>query len=286
MDIRRDALGNTGGGIQLYASNTVMRIHDGAVVTNLELSAGTRLAGENTRLEVLSGAELYVANGLHQGYEAAVSNIFVRVEDGGRIVSASQKTYQVGNTNQGSDADWNTTLWIGDNGRLDAYYLRFYGYGNALIVSNGTVNVDYEFRTTYSNTEASGGRTRVTFAGASPRFVVNGQYCAFQRDATIRFEIPSGGYTTVPCEQTGATSSNKMSIMDCTLEVDAEQYAKSGGGTLTLMKSNQSISISEAQLTAFQNGLPEGCRLSLSEDGKELQLKVKGAGQGLTIIVR
>ena len=263
-----------------------MRIHDSAVVTNLELSAGTRIDGENTLFEVVSGAELYVANGMQQGYSSAVSNIFVRVEDGGRIVCPSQKSYVIGNTSQGSGADWNTTLYIGDNGRLDTYYLRIFGYGNALFVSNGTVNVDYEFRTTYSNTEDAGGRTRLTFAGSSPRFVMNGKYFDFQRDATIRFEIPSGGYTTVPVEQTGAESNVKMSIKDCAIEVAAEEYAKSGGGTLTLMKSNQSISISDAQLTAFQNGLPEGCALSLSADSKELQPRVKSAGKGLSIIVR
>lgn len=285
VDIRRDARGNAGGGISLYASNTVVRIHDSAVVTNLEMSAATRIDGENTLFEVVSGAELYAANGMHQGYISAVSNIFVRVEDGGRIVCPSH-AYVIGNTSQGSGADWNTTLYIGDNGRLDTYYLKIYGYGNALFVSNGTVNVDYEFRTTYSNTEDDGGRTRLTFAGSSPRFVINGKYCDFQRDATIRFEIPSGGYTTVPVEQTGAESNVRMSIKDCAIEVAAEEYAKSGGGTLTLMKSNQSISISDAQLTAFQNGLPEGCALSLSADSKELQLRVKSAGKGLSIFVR
>ena len=285
VDIRKDALGNAGGGITLYASNTVVRIHDGAVVTNLEKSAGTRIDGENVLLEVLSGAELYVANGMQQGFSAAVSNIFVRVEDGGRIVTETKTAYQVGNTNQGSDADWNTTLWVGTDGVLDTYYLKCFGYGNSFVISNGTVNVGFEFRTTYNNNEETGGRTRMTFAGTKPRFVVNGQYCNFYRNPTIRFEIPAGGYTTIPFEQTVANNYGIAPVPSgVAMEFDVEAYRKSGGGTVTLMKSVSPL-MDAATLESLQSSVPEKCSLVLAENNTELRLTVKPES-GLTIIFR
>ena len=284
VDIRRDERGTAGGGIILNASNTVMRIHDGAVVTNYEMSAGTRLR-HNTRLEVLSGSELYLANGMLQGHSVAGSNSFVLVE-GGRIIIPGAKTYELGNLNMTLERDWNNILWIGDGGYLSTYRLRLFGYGNEVVVSNGTLEVGSEFRTTYSNTEESGGRCRVTFAGSRPRFLMQGQYLNFQREGIIRFEIPRGGYETIPFEQTGADSDHHLSIAgNCTAEFDVEEYAKGGGGTLTLMKSNLAITISDDQLNKLREGLPERSTLFLSDDGTELRLKVKPQ-TGLVLFVR
>ncbi len=284
VDIRRDPRGEAGGGIYLAASNTVMRIHDGAVVTNYELSAGTRLLN-NVRLEVLSGAELCVENGVGQGYDSATSNSFVLVE-GGRILVPSGKTYQVGTTSMTSERDWNNTLWVGDGGTLETYRLRVFGYGNALVISNGTVDVGFEFRTTYQNTEESGGRTRMTFAGSHPRFLMRGKYLNFQREGIIRFEIPRGGYTTVPFEQTGAESGYWMSIAgDCAMEFDVHRYARGGGGTLTLMKSNLTIVISDSQMEKLRKGLPEGSTLFLTDDKTELRLNVRSTAS-MTVVVR
>ena len=282
VDIRRDARGTAGTGIILYGSNTVMRIHDGAVVTNYEMSASTRLY-RNARMEVLSGAELCAINGIIQGQSEASSNSFVLVE-GGRIIIPGQQSYMLGNQNMTSERDWHNTLWIGDGGYLSTYRLRLFGYGNELVVSNGTVEVGNEFRTTYENKEASGGRCRVTFAGSRPRFLMSGLYLNFQREGILRFEIPRGGYETIPFEQTGAVSNSRLSIAgNCTAEFDVEEYAKGGGGTLTLMKSNQPISVSDEQMALLRRDLPEGARLFLSDDQTELRIHV--AGKDATILI-
>jgi hypothetical protein len=172
-------------------------------------------------------------------------------------------------------------LWVGTDGVLDAYRLRYYGYCNILVVSNGTVNIGAEFRTTYSNDAVWGGRTKVVFAGERPRFVMNGKYCDFQREAEIHFNIPASGYSTVPFEQVGET--NSMTIKDCTISFDLEAYRKSGGGELTLFKSGNAISISDAQLAVFQASAPEGCRVYRSDDGKELKIRVNPRGSVVLI---
>ena len=272
VDIR-----NANGGIRLYGSNNVVRIHDGAVVTNTVTTVAY-----DSRFEVLSGAKLYQTGDIGQGTSVAGSNSLVRIEGGSVVLD--NKGYAIGRTDMTSDRDWNNTLWVGDGGSLSALRLRIYGYGNEVVVSNGTLEASGEFNTIYGNTVADGGRTRVTFAGSRPRFLAGGPSAKFQREAIIRFEIPRGGYETIPFVYVGGASVRTLTFSDdCTMEVDAEGYARNGGGTLTLMTSDQPISISSAQLTAFQNAMPEGADLFLSEDGKALQIKV--ASKKSTIIL-
>ena len=273
VDIRVDERGVPGHGIYFGGSNCTLRVRDYAVLTNLEMSAGTRFMGNNCRFEVLSHASCFITNGVHLG--TSTDKCCVMLVEGGSV-DTCERTIDIGTSGTSPDEDMGNMLWVGTDGFVDAYRIRYYGYGNILVVSNGTVNVDEEFRTTYGNTTEWGGRTKVVFAGERPHFVLKGGYCDFQREANVHFDIPSGGYTTIPFEQVGET--HFMTIKDCTMSFNLEAYRKSGGGELTLFKSEKEIVISDAQLATFQASTPEGCRIFLSSDRKELKLRVNKRG--------
>ena len=292
MGIDADGTKGNGGAICLgdgnYSHGAYLVVTGaGTVVSNFNQNVGTRIgmrSARNCRLEVLDGAAFHSEKGI----SVSGSSNGAVTQGGGHLIRVagglltSDETLNLGREMSAGGACASNRVEVSDGGEIKVRMLRLHGQGNAIIVSNGTLMVDFEFRTNYENTEECGGRTTVVFAGARPCFRVNGPYADFQREATIRFEIPAEGYETVPFE-----AAYGFTVRDSRAEFDVERYRRAGGGTLTLMRAGTAgsgtISMTDEQLATLREGLPSGCRLTLAADRKELRLKVSPYALIMTI---
>ncbi len=207
----------------------------------------------------------------------------LRIEDGGSVTTGDLwfgNAAQNGVDEAGAPIDYNNTVFVGTDGVLTLTgELKLYGNGNCMVISNGTFNSGASWRTVYENNAAKGGNTRIVFAGTKPQ--VTAQKAYLRLNAKFTFNVDAEGYQTVPLSVTNDLEFDGT----CTAEYDVAKYRRAGGGTLTLMKSaNKEIVIGEAQLAKLRETLPEGCKLILSDDEKELKLRV--AGQGVVVIIR
>ena len=166
---------------------------------------------------------------------------------------------------------------VSDGATLYAASLYLAGVDNALVVSNGTVDVKYLVPGFwYNDVPSLATNGMVRFCGTSPKvYVRGGSYCKIEHNSILRFEIPKAGYADnhVPLDLSCPLTFDSTSR----LEIDCEELARDTYGTLTLIRSTSDIS-SEVRdrLLANVSGLPP--RSSLVIAGKTVKLRCPRAG--------
>ena len=145
------------------------------------------------------------------------------------------------------------------------------GIGNALVVSNATVNVaaskpddSVGLRIGYKTTNAIEPiDCMLRLCGSTPKLNISSQNggCQILSNSILRFEIPKSGYAAnhVPISTTRFIFEG-----DSRLEIDCEDFARCGGGVLTLIETDEDIAAEYRQkLLESVNDLPEGCHLKI-----------------------
>lgn len=209
-----------------------------------------------------------------------------RVSGGARFVCTN--TVNVGERVQ---ANSRSNTWeIVDGGIVDIPELRLSGIGNRMIIDNASLYCtnkysvsDQYLRFGYRHPKSTGDPADdgLTLRGEKPR-VLSTSTVQFLNGATLRYEIPQAGYAKDYCPvQSSALSFDSSS---CTMEIEADDWARETGGKLKLATVTSS--------SGFKNGitnvikavsLPADCSLYI--EGKSLFLKCPRRS-GLTIILR
>ena len=104
--------------------------------------------------------------------------------------------------------------------------------------------------------------------------------CWVQNNSTVRFEIPKEGYAQnyVPVSLAGKFQFDE----GCRIEIDCEDFARSGGGTLTLIETGYNMTQDTRNaLLAGVTGLPEGSSIKISDRSVKLHCP-----RGLVISIR
>ncbi len=295
---------NRAGSVTFYGSNNGLLVEDHAVVTNYANNGnGINISGQAALpnwVHVTDGGTYVGENSnVMIGYGIS-SNAWLKVDNGGTIQfiedqNPGKSMVSIGTTSQRIDCGdgtcdgvFNNRLIVGTDGSVRSRYLRIQGYGNALMISNGTVTVDYEFRTTYSNANEGGGKTTLVFAGSRPQFIfTHDNYFNWQREAKVTFQIPKEGYTTIPVMLEKAT----FNVSDDTAIIIEAEPAKLNR-TIVLAEAPK-FNLSSTLLETANAAQPEGVVLSVRDatrtDGtavKQLVADIAGTGQGLIMIVR
>lgn len=180
----------------------------GTVVT---LTSGVAVGfdgGAGNGLEVLDKGVLSGMVKLSVGYEYVgdadavelASNNYVRVEGASVELAAAADTIHLGGIGNGGNR-----LWVGEKATLKSGGLYVRGWGQEVVVSNGTLNVDGStgFRIVSETGETTSGGLRLSFVGATPRFVLgSGNHGPFTNACSFAFHVPAGGYAAAPLEST------------------------------------------------------------------------------------
>lgn len=254
----------------------------------------------SNRFEVLDGAHveldgaLFIAEGVGSsqwGYAPDGTTIVrgigneVRVEGAGStLVGVSQyRTINLGSQTNGNS----NVLWVGDGATMVwSNNMAVAGFDNAVVVSNGTFTLTGNILSAGNNPQPEvAGRTRFVFAGAAPKFVIaSANQSRFTNGTVFRFEVPPEGWTEAPLQLTGQSNAVRIDD-DSRLEVEAESYAKRGGGEVELATSGKKLGVSVALLAAWNGGLrAQDATVRLSDDEKKLILKVRGKLATMLII--
>lgn len=196
-------------------------------------------------------------------------------------VAGANRFYVGDKNNKVTDACASNTVEVLDGAVFNAGRICLMGIGNALAVSNGTVNVGaggdlVALRVGYrldgtDSTNTTGCLLRI--CGETPQVnVLSGGsvICQFANNSVLRFEIPAQGYAKghVPFRVTQKTLSFDST---CRLEIACEEFARETGGRLTLMETGTDISEDVANyLRNSVNELPPGCALVVEKRAVKL----------------
>ena len=159
---------------------------------------------------------------------------------------------------------------VSDGATLYASSLYLAGVDNALVVSNGTVDVKYLVPGFLYNASSIATNGMVRFCGTSPKvYVRGGSYCKFENNSILRFEIPKAGYADdhVPLDLSCALTFDSTSR----LEIDCEEFAAKTGGKLHLIHAEGGITAASKTRLAACVTLPERCTLIV--DDKDVYIK-------------
>lgn len=275
----------SGNGVVIGDQNTSYRNYlkvfgTGTALTNLNTNVGLRVGYRNARdnlLEVSDGAELFSYKGIAIGIDSSYPNSgghTVRVTRNGRLIGRDGINFGHYMDNGGTVAS--NRLEVTDGGYADFYRLRFFGQGNEVFVSNGTIRVGMEFYTIYGGEDERGTNTVITFAGDSPRIVIDGDYQRIYRGTIFNFIVPRGGYKTVPYEFAKKDADIVFQQDNNEFNFDISDFCHHGGGKTVLMKSTKGFQISDAQWALLRKNLPPQCSLYLSDNPETLKPAVSG----------
>ena len=189
----------------------------------------------------------------------------------------SNRFYIGDKNNQVTDACASNVLEVSDGAVFHSNNIYLMGIGNALVVSNGTVNIYTEMGLRAGYRDASRNSTNtigsvVRLCGEKPKIKVSSSAanaCMFANQSILRFEIPEVGYAKghVPISADGTFKFDAT----CRLEIDCAAFARSGGRRLSLVEAGSDITEEVGNnLLANVRGLPEGSRLKIS--GRTVQL--------------
>ena len=176
-----------------------------------------------------------------------------------------------------------------DGATFNARRFALMGIRNMLVVSNATLNIakkndDVALRIGYKNGNLVPDNCVLCLKGASPKINVDvgasTNACWVQNNSAIRFEIPKEGYARnhVPVSLGGKF----LFDSGCRLEIDCEDFARAGGGKLTLIEIGYNITEeTKNALNEGVSGLPDGCQIKISDRSVKLYCP-----RGLTISIR
>lgn len=206
-------------------------------------------------------------------------------------VAGSNRFYMGDKNYKVTDACASNAVEVMDGAVFNAGRLCLMGIGNALVVSNGIVNVgagDDSVALRVGYTLAANNSTNTTgcllrICGETPQVnAISGGnvICQFVNNSVLRFEIPVNGYAKghVPFRVTKKTLAFDGT---CRLEIACEEFARKTGGTLTLIETGADISASVANcLRNSVNELPPDCALVVEKRAVKLVVPIR---KGMTV---
>lgn len=238
--------------------------------TDLGLGASGYLAGggASNTLKVLTRAK-YTVSSMNFGSTASFNTMIV---DGGSFFSTNG-TFCLGYT---TTANSNTVV-VSNGGYFFANPRLRIGHDgsyNKFIVNDGTVHVANEGVTMPFNTTTAE-KNGIEFSGRGCLLESEGDVTV-RRTSTLRFVVPSGGYTNAPI-QTIAAGKNINLDPTTVLELDITDFLRGGGGKQVLARTANSFGISTQTLDSLNAQIvPQGCSISIV--GKELILAAPHTG--------
>ncbi len=277
-----------GSSFELYGLGDVSIGHSGAFGNGFEVTGGATLTGDVNEFRI--GSEIY-----HQGdiekVGVTASNNYIRIE---KTDVSVKNTIQIGHYYNGGN-----TLWVGDGAVVKAGGVIFRGFGQRLIVSNGTLRVSCDdgqgtrhgLRPAWSDnvyTMDYSGKHQFDFYEQGRIYNGRDMGCDFTNACKFVFHIPAEGYKEAAFE---STSSSIRFSDDSEFVFDFDAVSKDGLKSVPLLKysgNNATRLIFSDELLAKINTAAEktrqGSRVKLSSDCRELTLRV--GSQGLLISVR
>lgn len=266
-------------------------LENGATMTNSVL--WINVMGSGNAMSIRSGAAATVSDDVCLGGRNMGSTYAADCGANGRleVVGAgtsltSGKNFIIRNST--GDASKGQELFIGDGARVthdNNNGFRFFGDGNRVVVSNGTLAV----KLLYANGCVVGG---VAYPATNSTFRIEGSNASLiaerikDRNGTdyvlvgapiFEFVIPEAGWASAPVAINQAFTIGDDTIIRIDA-ASARAFAKAGGGTVPLIRSGAatpSITADIAALTANAS-LPAGC--SLKNEGGVLSAVVPQSG--------
>ena len=177
-------------------------------------------------------------------------------------------------------------VFVGAGGSLSEKPIYFYGVGDRLVVSNGTVDISGLYMG-----HSGGNHNTVRIIGESA-FVKTAGWTVDGKATTFEFAIPETPWEDAPFRITDnftIPADFTLLIDDAALKTCRNRMKAQGMSHVTIplmqAKTNAEVAktITIADMTALSANLPDGC--SLVNQSGVLSLKVK-AGNGLSIFVR
>ena len=264
---------------------TILVAGEGTAVAygTVQFCLPTAISSSNSVFRVADGATVNTGSGQNaQVAHTGATGMELSVESGATLKTGdnavdSGKWLCFGN----SGVAGGNKISVGNGATIQTRVFQATGTGNTVVISNGTFTVGAYAQ---FGTDSSDAIT-LEFAGTSPHLdVVSTTHtpALLAGTPTLVFDIPAEGYTTIPI-----TRGNSIEIPDTAqLVVNARDYVRAGGGTLTLMSvtgSNKTLTASETLLARWNAELGSTANVSVV-DGNKLVLTVKQPG--LTIIFK
>lgn len=176
-----------------------------------------------------------------------------------------------------------------DGAVFNAKRFMLMGVRNTLVVSNATLNIadkndEVALRIGYKNGDLVPGNCVLCLKGIAPKINVNvgstTNACWVQNNSLLRFEIPEEGYAR---NHVVMSLKGKFQFeAGCRLEIDCEKFARTGGGTLTLIETGYNMTEETRNaLLAGVSGLPEGSSIKILDRSVKLHCP-----RGLVISIR
>ena len=272
------------------ASGNSFILEKGAKATANVLYVAAGGSGTNNLLSIRSGATMTASTAIGLGMlNNTIYGKRGRIEvvgEGSKLTQGNgNQNFIIGNHN--ADVADAHELFVCDGGSVDAYNLRFYGNGNKIVLSNGTVNVKTAFYPHGRTTVREAANSVVHIEGSSSKMTVAGLVDSDTTTGILagapicEFVIPEGGWTSAPfvVKEAFTISDDTRIRID---EDSARAYAKQGGGMVPLFSTDSTSKAIAADLAKLSIGLPKNCSLT-NESGV---LSVKITKPGLVLFVR
>lgn len=248
-------------------------VNGGFVTNQWNLRIGFNGASRNM-LKITNGGLFF------QGKDIQMASASVKggenviwIDNGGVMTNSSSLV--VGKENADDRTSMSNLVFVGDGGELyNKGEIRFYGWGQRLVVSNGVLACSHYCSFPY-DVNAKNGNCLLRFAGTHPRATFH--IGRFNSGTRILFDLPPRGFTTIPLTVEGEWR------YDDTVSVEVggvERCAAAGGGTFTLVKGYNAATMqgvfTAERLARYNAALGNLARLYL--DGQYLKLKIKRLG--------
>lgn len=256
------------------------------------LVIGGQLSSSNNTYRIEKGASVVDATSVEIGYTSTSGS--TSVGKGNRIAVESRSTLFTKNWDKDgssgvtlgkANVEGRNEIFVGDGSTFASRTIIVYGTGNSISLSNGTFKV-------VKYTISAGSAFRL--AGSSPKLYQTGQNgFSLGAGCTFAFDIPAGGYAVrdgyanaAPCDF--IPSGDVTVPEDTQLSINAAQYAKAGGGTVSLMafRGARTITFSQTLLDRWNAELADrNCSVAWDPSSRQLTCTVK-AKSGLIISLK
>ena len=254
--------------------------------------------GSNNAISVRSGTTATVSSDIYLGGRSMKNNPADGGANGRLEVVGEGTSLTCGNNfsirNSTGDAGKGQELFIGGGASVSHTSNNgfiFYGDGNRVVLSNGTLTVKTLFVNGSAGSDTVYPATNTTFRieGANASLTANVTKDITGTDKQLvgapifEFKIPEGGWASAPVAINQAFTLGDDAVIGID-RASARAFARAGGGTVPLIStgtSGKEITADIGKLTASAD-LPDGC--TLQNEGGVLSVKVTQVG--MTIFVR
>ena len=235
------------------------------------------ISGHHHKISIENGAKW--RKGSANSFFTNAHHCVFSVKDMGTQFGDLNYAFYLGTNNKMSTAVCeDNAVEICDGAIFNAGRFMLMGLRNSLVVSNATLNVDNKndkngIRIGYQDGELVAANCVLCLKGATPKINVDvdadQKACWVQNSSAIRFEIPKEGY--VPNHVPVSLGGKFLFDSGCRFEIDCDDFARAGGGTLTLIETGADMTqATRDAIAAGVTGLPEGSSLRISKKSIKL----------------